>query len=227
MKAVIFDLDGTIVTFNLDFKTMRAEVRGYLLKMGVPASLLSVNESMFEMLRKTEIFMKNRGKTQVMDELRCEALSIAARYEVEAATHTSLLPGAVETLKSLKAQGLKIGVCTVNSEKSTEYILSRFKVTEYFDAVISRDRVSQVKPNPEHLGATLKALGVSADEAVVVGDSVVDMQAARELKIISAGLPTGVSTAEQLTRHGANFIVTSITDLPALIQRIDQAETEA
>ena len=45
VKAVIFDLDGTLASFNLDYKTVRAEVRGCLLNMGVPASVLSVNES--------------------------------------------------------------------------------------------------------------------------------------------------------------------------------------
>ena len=62
IEAVIFDLDGTLANFNLDFKTLRAEVRSYLMRIGVPASVLNVNESIFEMLTKTEIFVKNNGK---------------------------------------------------------------------------------------------------------------------------------------------------------------------
>jgi phosphoglycolate phosphatase-like HAD superfamily hydrolase len=63
VKAVIFDLDGTIASFNLDYRALRGEVRGYLLRVGVPASVLSVKESVFEMLKKTEIFVKNSGKS--------------------------------------------------------------------------------------------------------------------------------------------------------------------
>ena len=42
-EAVIFDLDGTLANFNLDFKTLRSEARSYLMRIGVPASVLNVN----------------------------------------------------------------------------------------------------------------------------------------------------------------------------------------
>jgi HAD superfamily hydrolase (TIGR01509 family) len=226
VKAVIFDLDGTLASFNLDYKTLRAEVRGYLMKMGIPASVLSVNESIFEMLRKTEIFVKNSGKPQkVLEEIRNEALVIAEKYELEAAGNTSLLPGAVETLKALKQKGLKIGLCTINGEKSTNFILKRFGIADFFDVAVPRDKVNYVKPDPAHLEAALKALGAAPEDTVVVGDSGVDMQSAKELKAIAVGLPTGVSTMEQLTGHGANYIITSITDMPVLIEKINKTLT--
>jgi len=227
IKAVIFDLDGTIASFNLDYKAVRGEVRGYLLRIGVPASLLSANESIFEMLKKTEIFVKNSGKSaEAMEEIRKEALGIAEKYELEAARDTSLLPGANETLKALKRIGLKIGLFTLSGDKSTRYILQRFKLGEFFGVTVPRDKVNFVKPNPEHLEMALKVLGVGPEETVVVGDSKVDMESARELKAIAVGLPTGTSTTEQLTVHGANYIITSITDLPVLIDKINRAQTK-
>jgi phosphoglycolate phosphatase-like HAD superfamily hydrolase len=48
------------------------------------------------------------------------------------------------------------------------------------------------------------------------------MQSAKELKAVAVGLPTGVSTMEQLMRSGANYIATSITDLPLLIEKISK-----
>jgi HAD superfamily hydrolase (TIGR01509 family) len=222
-KAVIFDLDGTLASFNLDYKAVRAEVKGYLVKRGVPASILSVNESIFEMLRKTEIFVKNSGKpSKFLAEIRSEALAMAEKYELEAAKRTSLLPGAVETLKALKCMNLKIGLCTINSEKSMNHILNRFEIADFFDVKVPRNKVNHFKPHPEHLEVALKALGASAKDAVVVGDSSTDMQSAKELKAIAVGLPTGVSTIEQLTSNGANYIITSITDLPILIAQINK-----
>jgi HAD superfamily hydrolase (TIGR01509 family) len=225
VKAVIFDLDGTLVGFNLDYRALRAEVKGYLAKMGVPASVLSLKENIFEMLNKAEIFVKNSGKsTEKMAAIRSEALGIAEKYELEAAMSTGLLSGAVETLKALKRMGLKIGLCTITSEKSASYILQRFKIAEFFDVVVTRNMVIQVKPNPEHLQVVLKALSVAPEESVVVGDSSADMQCTRELKVIAVGLPTGISTVQQLTSQGVNFIITSITDLPVLIEKLNKAQ---
>jgi phosphoglycolate phosphatase len=220
VKAVVFDLDGTLASFNLDYKTVRAEVRGYLINVGVPASVLSINESIFEMLKKTEIFFKNSGKSRkLIEHTRDEALAIAEKYELEAAKNTGLLPGVIECLRALKKMGIKMGLFTINSEKSVNYILNRFSLNEFFACVLPRNKVDYVKPHPEHLGAVLKSLNVSAKEVMVVGDSITDMRSAKELKAIAIGLPTGVSTVDQLTSNGANYIITSIVDLPVLVER--------
>lgn len=223
VKAVIFDLDGTLANFNLDYKTVRAEVKSYLVKRGVPASALSVKESVFEMLRKTEIFARNSDKpAKFLEEVRSESLAMTEKYELEAAASTSLMPGAVETLKALRRMNLKIGLCTINSEKAVNYILNRFGIADLFDITVPRNKVNQFKPHPEHIETALKALGTSATDTVIVGDSVTDMQSAKELKAVAVGLPTGVSTMEQLMRNGANYIATSITDLPFLIEKISK-----
>lgn len=223
VKAVVFDLDGTITSFNVDYMAIRAEVRSLLISVGLPASILSTSESIFDMLKKAEIFIKNTGKPRkAFDEAREKALAIAEKYEMEAARSTSLLSGVEETLKAVKKMKLRIGLCTINSERSTNYILKRFKIAEYFDAVTPREKVKYVKPNTEHLEATLKALEVKPEEAVLVGDGTRDMQCAHELKTISIGLPTGLSTEKQLITSGANYLITSITDLPALIESINK-----
>jgi len=224
IKAVVFDLDGTLANFNLDYKVVRAEVRSFLIKGGLPASVLSMNESIFEMLKKAEISLKNNSKSKkAIEKILGKALAIAEEYELEAAKSTSLLPGVVETLNVLKRMGLKIGLFTINSEKSTNYILRRFRIAGFFDAVIPRNSVKYVKPNTEHLEAVLKALEVNPEETIVVGDGVSDMKCARELKAIAAGLPTGLSSIKELINSGANYIITSITDLPALIKEITKA----
>ncbi len=226
VTAVIFDLDGTLASFNLDYKTVRAEVKSYLVKRGIPASALSVKESVFEMLRKTEIYVRNSGKpAKFLEEIRNESLAMTEKYELEAARSTSLMPGALETLKALRQMNLKIGLCTINSDKAVNYILNRFGITSFFDVTVPRNKVNRFKPHPEHIEAALKTLSVSAKDTVVVGDSSVDMQSAKELKAIAVGLPTGVSTIEQLMRNGANYIITSITDLPPLIEKINKDST--
>jgi HAD superfamily hydrolase (TIGR01549 family) len=225
IKTVIFDLDGTIASFNLDYRSLRGEVREYLLRVGVPASVLSVKENTFEMLKKTEIFVKNSGKSaEAFEEIRNKVLGIAEKFELEAARETTLLVGAHEALKALKRMGLKIGLFTLNGDKSVNYILKRFRIADFFSVMIPRDKVSYAKPNPEHLEMALKVLSVTAEETVVVGDGNADMESARELNAIAVGVTTGTSTVEQLMRYGANYVLTSITDLPVLIEKLNMGQ---
>ncbi|MFQ6080916.1 MAG: HAD family hydrolase [Candidatus Bathyarchaeia archaeon] len=226
IKAVVFDLDGTIVDFNLDYKAVRAEVIRFLTQQGLPSSILSLNESIFEMLKKGEICMRNNGKGErEIARVREAVLSLADRYELEAAHTTSLLPGVIETLKALREMKLKTALFTINSEKSTGYILECFRLKSFFDAIITRESVSAVKPDPAHLEAALRALNVKAEEAMVVGDGVGDMKCARGLDVIAVGVTTGLSSPEELTRAGATYLISSFTDLITLVRRLNKLRT--
>ncbi len=175
------------------------------------------------MLKKVEIYLKNNNKPQrTFNNTRDKALEIAEQFELEAAKTTSLFPGTLETLQALKEQKLKIGLCTINSQKSTEYILKKFNIKNYFDAIVPRDKVKQVKPHPEHLTAVLKALKVTEKEAIIIGDGTTDMTCASDLNVLAVGLTTGTATEEQLTEAGANYIITSVTDLPRLMEKIQK-----
>ncbi len=227
VKALIFDLDGTLAAFNLDYGTVRKLVKNYLVGRGIPSNLLSLDESVFEMLGKNETWARESGKSEeFIDELRHEALSTTESYELEAASRTNLLPGVVETLRTLRTMGLRIGLCTINSEKSVDRILERFNLASLFDVTVSRNQVRHVKPDPEHLLVALKVLAAVPQETLVVGDSRVDMQSAKALGAIAVGLPTGVSSVEQLMAGGADYIVTEMSDVPLLVERLKESEQD-
>lgn len=227
IMAVIFDLDGTLSSFNLDYKIVRSQVKALLIQKGVPAFLLSLNESVFEMMRKTEEWAANTEKpSELVEEAKLQVSVITEKHEVEAASKTNLLPGVEETLLAISEMGIKIGLCTINSRNPVNCILERFGISRFFDVTITRNQVTRVKPHPEHIEAALKILGVAASEAIVVGDSIIDMRSASELKMIAVGLPTGISTVEQLKASGAHFILTSILELPALIRKINKSQEQ-
>ena len=223
IEAVIFDLDGTLANFNLDYKALRSEVRSYLISMRIPVSVLDVNESIFEMLKKTEIFVRNNSKSNdAFEELRNRVLIIAEKYEMDAAASTNLLAGAVETLKELQRINVKMGLCTTNSEKAVNHILQRFKIEGFFEVVVPRNKVKYVKPHIEQFELALKTLGISPKSTLIVGDSIVDMQSATELKAIAVGLTSGLSPVDKLVSNGANYVITSLTDLPILVNKINK-----
>ncbi len=221
IKAVVFDLDGTLVNLNIDFKALRAEIVEHLVKQGLPYSIFSLSDSVSSILDKIEVYMRNNGRNK--DEilkLKNEVLSIVINYEMEAARKTSLIPGVLETLKTLKDMGLKTAIFTANGEKAANYILKKFRIKEFFDVVVAREAVSSVKPNPMHLKAVLEALNVKPKETLVVGDSEWDMKCARENGVTAVGVVTGFSSPEQLKRAGASYIISSLTNIPPLLHEI-------
>lgn len=221
IKAVVFDLDGTLVEFNLDWKTVRAEVMQFFLNQSFPGSIFSVNESIFEMLKKAKVYMRNNGREErEFSAIQKHVFSIANGHELKAARETSLLPGAFETLKTLKKRGLRLAIFTINSKKSTDLILDNFRLQRFFDAIITREAVPEVKPDPSHLATVLKALNVNGDEAIVVGDSKVDMGSAKMLNMQAVGLAMDSDKAEKLNRAGATQTIKSITELPNLVTRL-------
>ncbi len=220
IKAVIFDLDGTIVDFNINFKAARTEVM-HLLTQHLSSSLLSINESVFVMLKKAEKHMKENGKEeQEFAKLKEKATQILERYEAEAARETRLIPGTLEPLKTLRKMKLKIALFTANGEKSTTHILGRLHLRQFFDVIITRESVSAVKPSPTHLESVLKALSIKPSEATVIGDSVIDMECARQLEVLAVDVTTGFSSIEELTRAGADYLASSLTDIPSIVQHL-------
>lgn len=223
IQAVIFDLDGTLVEFKLDYKTERAEVKQLLTEQGIPASVLSMNEGMFGALKKVETYMKSIDKKEKeVEKVKKAVLSVADRYELEAARETGLMPGILDALKTLRNMKMKIALFTIDGEKATRYILRRFGISDFFDAVITRDVVSAVKPDPAHLKAALKALNVKPQEAIVVGDSTLDMRCANKLNVLAVGVITGISTPEKLIDAGASYLASSSSEIPALIQQLNK-----
>ena len=225
IKAVVFDLDGTLAEFNLDYKTVRAEVMQFLTNQGLPASIFSINESIFEMLKKAKVYMRNNGrKEQEFSTIQKHVLSMAGKHEIKAARETSLLPGVFEMLKTLKKMNLKLAIFTINSEKSTNLILDNFRLRQFFDASITREIVSNVKPHPSHLDAALKALNMNTNETIVVGDSVVDMRSAKALNVTAVGVAKESDAIKKLNNAGAVHTIESITELPILIAKLNKNE---
>lgn len=226
IKAVVFDLDGTIVDFKLDYKASRAEIIQQLREEGFPQSVFSVKDNLFEILNKVEIFLKNHHKAKQVEKVKKSIFSVAEKYEIEAARTTSLIPGVRELLKTLKKMKIKLALFTVNGKSSVNHILQTFNLKRYFDAVITRDDVSMVKPNLTHLKAVLDALEVKPKEAIVVGDSVWDMKSARALKVFAIGTTTGIASPHELANAGAHCVITSPTDIITLMEQLNKKEVK-
>jgi len=223
IKAVIFDLDGTLKEFNLDIKACRTKIISLLTQRGFSRSLFSLNESAFDMLKKVKKYLITEdGKKQEFAKIKDMIFSVVEDFELEAARTAKIFAGIPETLKALRDMKLEIALCTISSEKTTNYILKRFHLEQFFDAVITRESVFEVKPHPKHLEAALDALKVRSQEAVLVGDSVKDIECAIQLNVLAVGVTTGLSSIEELTCSGAHYIASSANDIPILLEQLNR-----
>lgn len=221
IKAVIFDLDGTITKFTLDYLPLRAEVRKMMREAGVPNDIVSPDDHIFNVLEKVQYHFQRQGRPEIFRELRRSIEEIFVKYEREAARKTELLPNVMQTLRSLRDMELKIGLFTVDGIEETMFVLNKFKIIEFFDAIVTRERAPKVKPNALHLKVTLDRIGVNPGEAIVVGDHVIDILPCKELGAIGIGVTTGVRTREQLMAAGAMRVIDSLGELVDVIRSLN------
>lgn len=221
IRAVIFDLHGTIVEYKVNSKAARAEVTQFLIDHGIPKTFFSPNESYFDALNKLETYVNaHQAQAENYDELRKCVFDILDKYELENIESTCLIPGMLENLQTLRNMKLKLGLLTVNGQKATDRILTKYGLNDYFQAVVTRELAPKFKPNPLHLEAVLKLLGVTPKESVVVGDSVSDIVVAHSLKTLAIGVLGGLASKDELVHVGADYLSESPADLIPIIKSL-------
>lgn len=92
-------------------------------------------------------------------------------------------PYLLETLAALRQQGLKTAIST-NRTTSMPHIMERYKLTAYFDMVVTALDVSRPKPDRESVDKILGALSLKAEETLYIGDSEVDLKTAQAAGVI-------------------------------------------
>lgn len=181
MKAVIFDLDGTLINSVIPFEKMKKMTIAYLESVGVAPGLLNKRMLNFEITGKATKDLRAKGAMEEqMTAILGRVSEIMNRVELESVDSAASTEGVREALSDLKARGLKLGVMTRGCRKYAERVLGRLGLRDYFDAVVARDDVEKPKPNPEHAFHLLSLLGVSAAEALYVGDHWSDAECAEQ-----------------------------------------------
>ena len=218
LKAIIFDLDGVLMKFNLESRKIKEDVIRYLVKNGLQEGLLSPTSSFASIREGIRAYFSMAGKDPSWIEgLIKEAENIPVEYEIKAAATTELLPNAREILMALKSMGLKLAIFTYNNSKATRIALRRHRLEGFFDVIVARDMVTRPKPNPIHLDTVLNRLGATKEEAIVVGDSEMDIKPCKELGVRVVAITTGIRAADELKPYSPDFIIEDLSDLPEVV----------
>jgi phosphoglycolate phosphatase len=211
IKAVIFDFDGTLFHFLLDFKGMRDSVKEVVIAGGVPASQLDGAERIKDFVER----MLSYANTNSWTESKTNAImsrieSVMDHYEWESAQKNTPLDGAMQVLRSLKGMRLKIGLLTNNSRRSIVYLFEKYHFSKMFDTIVTRndlENFNSLKPSPVGLNMILARLQLEPSKTVYVGDSVIDIKTALSVGATPIFVTTGFSTLKEIRDKYPNVTV--------------------
>jgi len=219
MKAVIFDLDNTL----LDLKRMKNYCIEASVDAMIDAGLMMVKDEAVKLLhdmywKKIEdqrIFQKFLRRATGRVDPRMLAYAILAYRRVKDG-FLAPYPGTKMTLITLKDAGLKLAVVSDAPREQAWLRLAALKLDDFFDAVVTFDDTKQAKPSPKPFTRALNALKVKPQDALMVGDwPERDIAGAKKL-----GMKTAFASYGSMRRgmQGADYKLDRITDLMKLVQ---------
>ncbi|MFX1574291.1 MAG: HAD family hydrolase [Promethearchaeota archaeon] len=224
IKALIWDLDGTLVEFKIDYLRARKIAIKILKNHGVPKQLLTVKSSILENMQLSRQFFSNKGfSEEKIKKIIAKVDNKIIKIEHEAALNATLINGIDEVLSFARLHDLKQAIFTYNTKKNAEITLKKVNIFHYFDIIVGRDEVSNLKPHPDHLFYICNKLNVKPNEILVVGDSNRDIEAAINVGAHAIGLNTKFAgLLDQESFHKADIII-DLEDIPAkLINTIEK-----
>jgi phosphoglycolate phosphatase len=175
IRLVVFDLDGTLVDSHRDIADATnaavADLGGRPLEMSVITSL--VGEGAAVLIRRA------MGKAGLDVDLREALERFLIHYDARLLATTAPYPGVIETLRTL-GHGRTLAVLTNKPHQPSLRILDGLGMREFFAEVIGGDTPLGRKPDPAGLRAIMANAGVSPAETILVGDSPVDLETARQ-----------------------------------------------
>jgi len=214
IKAVVFDFDGTLAVLNIDFSLMRERVFGLIREYGIRPEtiqekyLLEITDEVYQALQ-----LKNPFDAEGFYR---KSHAILHEVEMKAAEEGKLIPGTKAALKELRRKGIKIGIITRNCEDAVRKVFPH--INSFCDVFVSRNSVKKVKPHPDHLTYAMERLKTSGDEALMVGDHIIDVQAGRSVGMKTVGVLTGKTKRKEFERAGADYILRDASEVCKLLE---------
>lgn len=215
-RLVAFDLDGTLVDSLAD---LTSAVNAALADEGVaPLSRDEVVRFIGNGARNLVAGSLRARGGEVSEDRVSRALGVFQRcYDEVCLDQTVLYEGMEELLDALVRRGVLLAVLTNKPAAFARKILGGLGVDGYFERVVGGDDLPTRKPSPEGLLQLVEMAGVSAPQAILVGDSTVDLETARNARVDSCAVSWGFVASETLRAAGPTHLVATAAELRAVL----------
>ena len=211
INLIIFDLDGTLINSIEDITNA----------LNYAFEPFGVSD-----LTTTEVtVMVGEGPSKLIQDVLTERNLVADKeilvtrfldyYASHPVDKTVLYPGTREMLETLK--GVKMAIVTNKTEEISREILKKFELDTYFDMVVAVDTIAQRKPSPGPVMHVLSAFNLTPEDAIIVGDSAIDIQTGKASFVRTVAVTHGYG--KDGFQKEADFIISSLPELIDIVKR--------
>jgi len=212
VQAVLFDLDGTLM--DTDDQAVEALARR-LRRLHWPHAEQAARR--FVMAVESPAAVAVTLVDLLGLDVRLAALAQRLRCSPTQEVEFRIMDGIEAMLAELNGR-YRLGVVTTRPGCDAERFLAQHGLGSLLSTVVSGESTRRLKPNPEPVRFAAQALGVPAERCIMVGDTPVDMRAARRAGAWAVGVLCGFGGRRELQRAGAHVILERTAEVAALLR---------
>ena len=215
---VIFDLDGTLAETAGD---IMGALNAVLVRDGIPPLPVDQARSLLGAGGRALLQRGYAVSGRTLEPHRLEDLfqAFLAHYEDHIAEHSALFPGVEKALDELTADGCLLAVCTNKMEGASRKLLRVLDADGRFAAICGQDTFGFFKPDARTLPAVAATAGGTIDRAIMIGDSVTDIAAARNAGIPVIAVDFGY-TDKPVRELGPDLVISHFSALRAGVHQL-------
>lgn len=209
IKLIIFDLDGTLIdAYAAINSSFNFTMRQLGLKLQKAAKIrAAVGWGDINLL--SPFVPRKKIKIAINIYRQHHRLSLIRR--------SKLYPQASLLLRRLKRKGYKLAVASNRPTKFSLILLKHLKIFNLFDEILCADKLKKGKPAPQILNRIISKLGFRKDQALYVGDMIIDAQAGRRARVKTVIVTTGSSQRSEIKKEKPFKIIPVIAKLEDLL----------
>lgn len=216
---LVFDLDGTFAHTAPD---LLASLNHCLAKVDLPPA--NARDLMRYVGHGGRVMIDNalRARGQIVAPDRLEGLmaDFLQHYEAEMPGLTKPFDGAIEAMQAFSDAGYIHAICTNKFEGMSKRLLKALEVDTLFEAICGQDTFAYKKPDPRHLMDTISMAGGDPDNAIMIGDSITDIDTAKAAGIPVVAVDFGYSD-RPVRELDPSIVISHFNELtPALAARL-------
>jgi phosphoglycolate phosphatase len=174
-KAVVFDLDGTLVESYIDYEKMGEEIKKLLTRMGMREHIEDRRKAYMVTRKGAESLLEYGLPPENLETTLRELNTLMNEIELSALPTMSLKPNVDKTLNKLHGSGFRLGITTRSHGEYATQSLKKFNIIHFFHGIIGRDETPYPKPDPRHLLSTINLIEANPEETLYIGDTTTDL----------------------------------------------------